>query len=221
MACFSISGYILWGSYFSLLIHHYHIDLRYLLLYQLLPIIPYFTCSLLFRKWTTHFSKKQVYKHIFYCQLSSLLSVFLLFYWDKTAISFKFLLLVPILLHNIAGSFFRPFMQEKALNVVATNRIGTASSFISICQVGVNAFFSIVARDVNGVQLRLQRMGNRTANLNKSIGVTYHHSVGIGFKQNGYGGVCIRIENFLLNFCLNCAQLAHALMTYSLGNSAG
>lgn len=144
MACFSISSYILWGSYFSLLVHHYSIDLRYLLLYQLLPIIPYFTCSLLFKRWSSQLSQKQIYKRIFYCQLISFLSIFLLFYWDKTSISFKFLLLVPILLHNVAGSFFRPLMQEKALNAVANNRIGTASSFISICQVGVNACFSII-----------------------------------------------------------------------------
>ena len=144
MACFSISGYILWGSYFSLLIHHYNIDLRYLLMYQLLPIIPYFTCSLLFKKWTMCLSQKQTYKRICVCQLCAFLGIVLLFCWNKTAISFKFLLLIPILLHNIAGSFFRPLMQEKALNAVPNNRIGTASSFISICQVGVNAFFSIV-----------------------------------------------------------------------------
>lgn len=144
MACFSISSYILWGSYFSLLVHHYNIDLRYLLMYQLLPIIPYFTCSLLFKKWTTYLSQKQIYKRIFFCQLCAFLGIILLFCWNKTSTSFKFLLLIPILLHNVAGSFFRPLMQEKALNAVPNNRIGTASSFISICQVGVNAFFSIV-----------------------------------------------------------------------------
>ncbi len=144
MACFSISGYILWGSYFSLLIHHYNIDLRYLIMYQLFPIIPYFTCSLLFKKFTANLSQKQIYKRIFCCQLGALLSVFLIFYWNKSLPSLKFILLIPIILHNIAGSFFRPIMQEKALNAVVSNRIGAASSFISVCQVGVNATFSII-----------------------------------------------------------------------------
>lgn len=40
-------------------------------------------------------------------------------------------------------------MQEKALNAVPNNKIGMASSFISICQVGVNAVFSIVINCVN------------------------------------------------------------------------
>ena len=143
MACFSISGYILWGSYFSLLVHHYDIDLRYLLLYQLVPIIPYFTCSLLFKKLTSCLTQAAVYRRIFSFQLCAWGAIIALFFWNKSGVTFKILLLLPIILHNIAGSFFRPLMQEKALNAVPNNKIGVASSFISICQVGVNAVFAI------------------------------------------------------------------------------
>lgn len=144
MACFSISGYILWGSYFSLLVHHYNIDLNYLLMYQLLPIVPYFTCSLLFKRLTSHLSRPELYRRILLFQASALGTMGVLFLWNKGSNSFKFMLLLPIILHNIAGSFFRPLMQEKALNSVPSNKIGAASSFISICQVGVNALFAIV-----------------------------------------------------------------------------
>lgn len=144
MACFSISGYILWGSYFSLLVHHYDIELKYLLMYQLLPIVPYFTCSLLFKRLTGHLSRPEVYRRILFFQASAWGIIWALFLWDKGSDSFKFMLLLPIILHNIAGSFFRPLMQEKALNSVPNNKIGAASSFISICQVGVNAVFAIV-----------------------------------------------------------------------------
>ena len=144
MACFSISGYILWGSYFSLLVHHYDIELKYLLMYQLLPIVPYFTCSLLFKRLTGHLSRPEVYRRILFFQASAWGIICALFLWNKGSDSFKFMLLLPIILHNIAGSFFRPLMQEKALNSVPNNKIGAASSFISICQVGVNAVFAIV-----------------------------------------------------------------------------
>jgi len=144
MSCFSISGYILWGSYFSLLVHHFGINVHYLLMYQLLPIIPYFTCSLLFKKFTKNLPKSVLYCRIFCFQFLAYLSIFLLYFWDKSSFSFKFCLLLPILLHNVAGAFFRPLMQEKALNAVPNNKIGMASSFISICQVGVNAIFSII-----------------------------------------------------------------------------
>ncbi|MGX8716821.1 MAG: MFS transporter, partial [bacterium] len=144
MACFSISGYILWGSYFSLLVHHYDIELKYLLMYQLLPIVPYFTCSLLFKRLTGHLSRPEVYRRILFFQASAWGIICALFLWNKGSNSFKFMLLLPIILHNIAGSFFRPLMQEKALNSVPNNKIGAASSFISICQVGVNAVFAIV-----------------------------------------------------------------------------
>ena len=144
MACFSISGYILWGSYFSLLVHHYDIELKYLLMYQLLPIVPYFTCSLLFKRLTGHLSRPEVYRRILFFQASAWGVICALFLWNKGSNSFKFMLLLPIILHNIAGSFFRPLMQEKALNSVPNNKIGAASSFISICQVGVNAVFAIV-----------------------------------------------------------------------------
>ena len=144
MACFSISAYILWGGYFSLLIRHYQIPLKYLLMYQLLPIVPYFLCSVLFKKLVVHLSKKELYKRIFGIHSLALVSILCLIAYDKTSFSFKFALLLPILLHNVAGAFFRPLMQEKALNMVPNNKIGMASSFISICQVGVNAFFSII-----------------------------------------------------------------------------
>lgn len=144
MACFSISGYILWGSYFSLLVHHYDIELKYLLMYQLLPIVPYFTCSLLFKRLTGHLSRPEVYRRILFFQASAWGIICALFLWNKGSNSFKFMLLLPIILHNIAGSFFRPLMQEKALNSVPNNKIGAASSFISICQVGVNAVFAII-----------------------------------------------------------------------------
>ncbi len=149
MACFSMSGYILWGSYFSLLVHHFNIDVDYLLMYQLLPIVPYFICSLLFRKFTQHWSQSVLYGRIFCFQLLAFTAIIGLFFWNKTCVSFKFCLLLPILFHNIAGSFFRPLMQERALNAVPNNKIGMASSFISICQVGVNAVFSIVINCVN------------------------------------------------------------------------
>ena len=149
MSCFSISGYILWGSYFSLLVHHFGINVHYLLMYQLLPIIPYFTCSLLFKKLTKDLSKIVLYRRIFSFQFLAYLSIFSLYFWDKSNFSFKFCLLIPILLHNIAGAFFRPLMQEKALNSVPNNKIGMASSFISICQVGVNAIFSIIINCMN------------------------------------------------------------------------
>lgn len=149
MACFSISGYILWGSYFSLLVHHYNIDLSYLLMYQLLPIVPYFTCSLLFKRLTSHLSRPELYRRILIFQASALGIIVALFLWHKESSSFKFMLLLPIIFHNIAGSFFRPLMQEKALNAVPNNKIGAASSFISICQVGVNALFAIVINSVS------------------------------------------------------------------------
>jgi MFS family permease len=144
MSCFSLSSYILWGSYFSLLVHHYAIPLKYLLMYQLIPIIPYFACSLLFKNLTSRVSKGKLYDKILYCQISAFLAIITLLFWNKTSGSFKIALLVPILLHNFAGSFFRPLMQEKALNVVAEREIGRASSIISICQVGVNAIFAII-----------------------------------------------------------------------------
>ncbi|MDR2396496.1 MAG: MFS transporter [Puniceicoccales bacterium] len=144
MSCLSISGYILWGSYFSLLVHHYAIPLKYLLMYQLIPIIPYFACSLLFRNLTSHVPKSKLYDKILYCQISAFLAIITLLLWDKTSGSFKIALFVPILLHNFAGSFFRPLMQEKALNTVSEHEIGLASSIISICQVGVNAVFAII-----------------------------------------------------------------------------
>lgn len=149
MACFSISGYILWGSYFSILVHHYQIDWRYLLFYQLVPIIPYFTCSLLFKKLTSHLNKHQIYKRIFCFQTLALTFILALLAWDKTTLSFKIALLCPIIIHNIAGAFFRPLMQEKALSVIPSSKIGAASSFISISQVGVNAIFAIIINYAN------------------------------------------------------------------------
>lgn len=149
MACFSISSYILWGSYFSLLIHHYDIPLPYLLMYQLIPIVPYFACSLLFKKLTKNISKRRLYHRILSLQIATFGAIFLLIFWNKTTVSFKFMLLIPIVLHNLAGSFFRPLMQEKALCSVPNNRIGIASSFISICQVGINAIFSIIINSNN------------------------------------------------------------------------
>lgn len=144
MSCFSISAYILWGGYFSLLIRHYHIPWSYLLLYQLIPILPYFLFSLLFKRLTAHLSSVVIYRRILTCQSLVLLSIIMLFFWDKSDASFKFMLLVPIILHNISGAFFRPLMQEKALNSVPNSRLGAASSFISICQVGINAVFAII-----------------------------------------------------------------------------
>jgi predicted MFS family arabinose efflux permease len=144
MSCFSISGYILWGSYFSLLVHHYASPLKYLLMYQLIPIIPYFACSLLFKNLTSRVPKGKLYDKILYCQISALFAIVILLFWNKTSGSFKIALLIPILLHNFAGSFFRPLMQEKALNTVSEREIGLASSIISICQVGVNAIFAII-----------------------------------------------------------------------------
>ena len=144
MASFSISSYILWGSYFSMIIHHYQVSWKYLLFYQLIPIIPYFTCSLLFKKLTQKLTKTQTYKRIFCFQSLSLTVILALIAWDKTSLSFKIALLFPIILHNIAGSFFRPLMQEKALSTIPASKIGAASSFMSICQVGVNAIFAII-----------------------------------------------------------------------------
>lgn len=144
MSCFSFSGYILWGGYFGLFIHHYGIPLKYLLVYQLIPIVPYFICSMLFKKLTKKIDKITLYKRILSLQISALTMIILLIFWNKTSYSFKLGLLIPIILHNLAGSFFRPLMQEQALNAVPYNRIGFTSSFISICQVGFNAVFAII-----------------------------------------------------------------------------
>ena len=143
MACFSISGFCLWGSYCSLLVRHYQIDPHYLLWYQLIPIIPYCLGSMLLKRFTVHASSIAVYKRIFFLQGSALVAILSLFIWNKGHGGFKFALLLPIILHNIAGSFLRPLMQAKALDAVPVHKIGSASSFISICQVGINAIFSI------------------------------------------------------------------------------
>lgn len=143
MAAFTASAYCLWVSYFSLLVQHYHIDFSYLMLYQLLPLLPYFIGSIGFKKWTASVSKAVWMRRILAIQAATFLSILLLFGWNKTGKTFPWVLLVPILLHNIASAFFRPWMQEKALEAVPVHKIGSASSFLSICQVGVNAIFSI------------------------------------------------------------------------------
>lgn len=143
IACFSISGFCLWGSYCSLLVRHYQIDPHYLLWYQLVPIIPYCLGSMFLKRFTAHASSIAVYKRICFLQGSALLAILSLFLWSKDHAGFKFALLLPIILHNIAGSFLRPLMQAKALDAVPVHKIGSASSFISICQVGINAIFSI------------------------------------------------------------------------------
>lgn len=148
MAAFTASAYCLWVSYFSLLIRHYQIDFSYLMLYQLLPLLPYFIGSIGFKKWTANVSKRVWMRRIWMIQVATFLSILLLFVWNKTGKTFPLVLLVPILLHNVASAFFRPWMQEKALEAVPAYKIGSASSFISICQVGVNAVFSIF---INGM----------------------------------------------------------------------
>lgn len=144
ISCLSISGFIMWSSYFSLLIHAYSIDLNYLLAYQLIPIIPFLCVSMLYRKLTANKTDKSMYKKILALQTSALLFVIALIMFDKTNQAFKFVLVLPAFLHAFAGALLRPLMQEKALSVVSTSKIGFASSVISILQVAINAFFSVI-----------------------------------------------------------------------------
>jgi MFS family permease len=149
MAGLTMSSFCLWCSYFSLIVRHYGIDLHYLLVYQLLPIVPIFLLSIAFNKVVASMPKSALCRGVLWCQIATLASIGLLCAWNKTSSSFKFALLCPILLHSATNAFFRPLVQARALNGVPNNRIGMASSFISICQVGINAFFSIIINCVH------------------------------------------------------------------------
>lgn len=144
IACLSTSGYILWLSYFSLLVHNFKIDLKYLLLYQWIPILPFFACSLFFKKLTANRSEKSIQRNILWWQIAAFGMITCLIFYNKNHFWFKYLLLLPVLFHNFSGSFLRPIMQEKALNSVPNHKVGVASSIISITQVAINALFSVV-----------------------------------------------------------------------------
>ena len=143
MAALTASAYCLWGSYFSLIVRHYHIHLSWLMLYQLLPLAPYFFFSLYFPKLTAHVPKQTLFQRIAYTQGAVFACILLLLVWDKSSPALPLLILIPVLLHNIASAFFRPLMQGRALGTVPAHQIGSAGAFISIFQVAVNAVFSV------------------------------------------------------------------------------
>lgn len=144
ISCLSISGFIIWSSYFSLIINAYNIDLTYLLAYQLIPIMPFLIVSTFYKKLTANKSEKSMYKNILLLQASALTAVAVLIFFDKTHNAFKFVLVLPAFMHSFAGALLRPLMQEKALSIVSASKIGFASSAISILQVSINAVFSVI-----------------------------------------------------------------------------
>ena len=143
MSALTASAYCLWGSYFSLIVRHYHIRLSWLMWYQLLPLAPYFFFSLYFPKLTKNLPQRTLFRRIALTQGTVFGLILLLLLWNKNSAVLPLLILIPVLLHNVASAFFRPLMQGRALNAVPAHQVGSAGAFISIFQVAANAVFSV------------------------------------------------------------------------------
>ncbi len=144
IACLATSGYILWVQYFSLIIHTLEIGKQYLLVYQLVPMLPYLLVSLFFGRLTQKTSRITLEKFCFYAQCIALLGIGCLIIVSKRSDWLPMLILFPIFIHNVGGALLRPLMQSKALNSINEKNVGFASSLVSMTQVSINAVFALI-----------------------------------------------------------------------------